>query len=291
MIKNNLSCCGTLFSLLRTVAVALFVIVSAQAQTPAVPQLTLANVYRQNILVADYWVSEKLDGVRAYWDGTHLVTRNGNAIVAPQWFTAGFPQQALDGELWAGRGRFQFVASTVLDRNPDHTRWNQIRFMVFDLHAERATFDERLGRMRTLLKNQPSPYIEIVRQYKVQDQKALLSELNALTKAGAEGLMLHRGAAPYRAGRSDDVLKLKTWHDAEAVVISHTPGKGKFTGLMGSLLVENAGKRFRVGSGFTLAERKNPPPPGATITYKYWGLTDNGLPRFASFLRVRRVGL
>ncbi|MGI9287038.1 MAG: DNA ligase [Pseudomonadales bacterium] len=278
----SLLCVGFLLLLLST---------SARGQTASVPQLTLANTYRDYISVGDYWVSEKLDGVRAYWDGKQLFTRNGNAIVAPPWFALGFPKQALDGELWAGRGRFQFVASTVLDSNPDANQWRQIRFMVFDLHEASATFNKRLNRMRTLLENHASPYIGIVRQYKVQDHASLMRELEVVTKAGGEGLMLHRGAAPYRAGRSDDVLKLKTWQDAEAVVIAHTPGKGKFTGLMGSLLVENAGKRFRVGSGFTLPERKNPPPPGTIITYKYWGLTDQGLPRFASFLRVRRKGL
>lgn len=283
--------CPKLFSLVCAGLILSLIISSTQAQSPSAPQLTLANIYRQGIPIRDYWVSEKLDGVRAYWDGKHLVTRNGNSIVAPKWFIAGFPQQALDGELWAGRGRFQFVASTVLDNDPDAAQWRQIRFMVFDLHAERATFDKRLSSMRELLQNHESPYIAIVRQYKVQDEHALQRELDAMTRAGAEGLMLHRGGAPYRVGRSDDVLKLKTWQDAEAVVIAHTPGKGKFTGLMGSLLVENAGKRFRVGSGFTLAERKNPPLPGTTITYKYWGLTDKGLPRFPSFLRVRRVGL
>lgn len=258
-----------------------------EAQTAA-PQLSLANTYRNNIPIADYWISEKLDGVRAYWNGTQLLTRNGNAIAAPSWFVAGFPKQVLDGELWAGRGRFQFVTSTVLDSIPDAAQWRQVRFMVFDLHQVGATFDERVKLMGEMLQGNDSPHIEIVRQYKLQDHPSLMRELMAVSKTGAEGLMLHRGGARYQAGRSDDVLKLKTWQDAEAVVITHTPGKGKFAGLMGSLVVERAGKRFRVGSGFTVAQRTNPPPPGALITYKYSGLTDSGLPRFPSFLRVRR---
>lgn len=284
-LKNHRSicflllCAGCFFSLLSA---------GTHAQTSTIPQLSLANTYRNNISVADYWVSEKLDGVRAYWDGTRLVSRNGNAIAAPSWFVAGFPPQALDGELWAGRGRFQFVTRTVLDSNPDADQWRQIRFMVFDLHQAGVTFDERVMQMREMLKSHDSPYIKIVRQYKLHDHASLMRELAATSKAGAEGLMLHRGSALYRAGRSDDVLKLKTWQDAEAIVVAYTPGKGKFVGLMGSLVVERAGMRFRVGSGFTVAQRSRPPPLGATITYKYWGLTDKGLPRFPSFLRVRR---
>lgn len=266
----------------------LLVSLNTRAETAVVPQLSLANTYRNTISVADYWVSEKLDGVRAYWNGKQLVTRKGNAIAAPAWFVAGFPQQPLDGELWAGRGRFQFVTSTVLDSIPDDGQWQQIKFMIFDLHQEGVTFDARIALMQDLLQNHASPYIQIVSQYKLQDHTSLMRDLKAATKAGAEGLMLHRGSAVYRAGRSDDVLKLKTWQDAEAIVVAHTPGKGKLTGLMGSLVVESEGKRFRVGNGFSVSERRHPPLPGETITYKYWGLTDKGLPRFPSFLRIRR---
>jgi DNA ligase-1 len=100
--------------------------------------------------------------------------------------------------------------------------------------------------------------------------------------------MLHRGASRYASGRSDDLLKLKPYLDAEARVVAHLPGKGKYRGLMGALLVESTqGGRFRIGTGFSDAERVDPPPIGAQITYRYHGFTDAGIPRFPSFLRVR----
>ena len=66
------------------------------------PGLSLANTFRDDVDLGEYWVSEKLDGVRAFWDGETLVSRRGNPFVAPPWFVEGFPAAPLDGELWMG---------------------------------------------------------------------------------------------------------------------------------------------------------------------------------------------
>lgn len=100
--------------------------------------------------------------------------------------------------------------------------------------------------------------------------------------------MLHRADAPYEAGRSDTLLKLKPALDAEGVVVRHLPGKGKYEGMMGALEIRLAdGKLLRLGSGFSDIQRKNPPPLGAVVTYRYRDLTANDVPRFATFVRVR----
>lgn len=100
--------------------------------------------------------------------------------------------------------------------------------------------------------------------------------------------MLHRGDAPYAARRSDDLLKLKPYEDAEARVLAHLPGRGKYAGLLGALLVERPdGLQFRLGGGFPDARRRKPPPVGSWVTCRYNGLTEDGVPRFARFLRVR----
>jgi DNA ligase-1 len=252
------------------------------------PQFLLARIWQDELDVSDYWVSEKYDGVRALWDGRQLWTRNGNVIHAPDWFTHGFPQQRLDGELWMGRGRFEQLVSTVRTQQPDETKWRQVQYMVFELPGGKGSFSQRLDRLHTLLQHSNNRCIRLVPQLRLTHRKDLMQLLEKTVAAGGEGLMLHRAAAPYHTGRSDDLLKLKTFQDAEAVVIGHLPGKGKFAGMLGSLLLETPdGIRFRVGSGFTTAERKAPPPIGATVTYKYFGKTARGLPRFASFLRVR----
>ena len=111
--------------------------------------------------------------------------------------------------------------------------------------------------------------------------------LDEIVTKGGEGLMLHRADSLYHSGRSDDLLKLKPWQDAEATVVEILPGKGKFSGMMGSLLVtDESGLRFRIGTGFSNKERRNPPAVGTVITYKFTGTTKKGLPKFASFLRI-----
>ncbi len=257
----------------------------AQAEPPA---LLLANVYRTDVVLADYWVSEKFDGVRGFWDGRQLVTRNGNPIAAPAWFTAGWPDTPLDGELWAGRGRFTFAASAVARGTPDDAAWREMRFLVFDLPAHPGPFDERLPALQQVVARLNRPWVQAVAQWKVTDTHALQACLQRTVKAGGEGLMLHRGASRYRGERSDDLLKLKLHDDAEATVVAHLPGQGRHAGRLGALRVQMPdGRQFRLGSGFSDAERDAPPPIGSVVTYRHRGLHPSGLPRFASFLRVR----
>ena len=254
------------------------------------PPLLLANVYRAeaDLDLDRYWVSEKLDGVRAYWDGRRLLSRSGNRFNAPPWFVEHFPRVPLDGELWMGRGTFERLSGAVRRQIPDDAEWRGIRFMMFDLPSSPATFDRRLQRLRETFRTIESSRIALVEQFRVADRDELMDVLNRVVEGGGEGLMLHRGSSLYAAGRTGDLLKLKVHEDAEAVVVGHLPGKGRLAGMLGALLVEMPdGRRFRLGTGFSDEERRNPPPLGATVTYKYYGKTRNGLPRFASFLRVR----
>jgi DNA ligase-1 len=257
------------------------------AETAARPALALAEVYAPGADLAAYLVSEKLDGVRAYWDGARLLTRGGHTINAPDWFTAGLPPMPLDGELWLGRGRFAEVSGAVRRQAPEPDTWRSMRYMLFDLPGAGGGFETRLKLLERLSAGLDNPHVGLVAQNRVADHDALMTRLERVAAAGGEGLMLHRRDAPYRPGRSDDLLKVKPYLEAEARVIDHLPGRGKYQGMLGSLLVElPAGRRFRVGTGFTDAERQAPPPIGSLITFKYFGLTRTGLPRFASFLRV-----
>jgi DNA ligase-1 len=259
------------------------------ADTPAKPDLALANLYREGVDLDRYWVSEKLDGVRAYWDGSRLLSRQGNRYAAPSWFTRGFPPVPLDGELWAGRGHFQQLVGTVRKGQPDDEEWREVRYMVFDLPGDSGDFSRRLQHLQNFFETIDSPYIRLVQQVRVADHRQLMQRLADVVEAGGEGLMLHRAGSTYQGGRSDDLLKVKPYMDAEARVIAHLPGQGKYTGMLGALLVETPdGRRFRLGTGFSDAERASPPPLGSLVTYKYHGLTDSGLPRFASFLRIRK---
>ena len=264
----------------------------AHAISNGAPAVMLANVYEDgDIDLTQYWVSEKFDGVRAYWDGEKLWTRHGNIINAPAWFTGQLPQVALDGELWAGRNRFEFASSTILDAEPVDAAWRELHFMVFDLPKNPEGFAQRLSTLDSMRNHLP-PFVQIVPQRRFSDREQLFDELHRVVAMGGEGLMLHRGDSIYRGERSDDLLKLKPARDAEARVVGYTPGKGKYSGQVGALVVETRdGVRFSIGSGLSDQDRLEPPKKGTWVTYRYQTLTANGIPRFARFVRARAKSL
>lgn len=254
----------------------------------AAPALMLAEVYRPGMPLAGYWVSEKYDGVRGYWDGKQLWTRGGTLVTAPAWFTAPLPATPMDGELWAGRGRFELATSTVRSQTPNEAAWREMRFMVFDLPAQPGDFDARLAALRKLLPITQAPWAVPVAQQRATTHAELQALLTKTVKLGGEGLMLHRGGAPYRGERNADLLKFKPYDDAEARVVGHTPGQGKHAGRLGALIVETPqGQRFKLGGGFTDAQRRDPPAIGSWVSYRYNGTNSSGLPRFARFVRLR----
>jgi len=247
----------------------------------------LAKVFDASVDVTQYWVSEKLDGVRARWDGQQLISRGGLLLHAPKWFTQDFPDTVLDGELWIARGKYQQTVSIVRKQQP-HTGWQKIKFMIFDLPDHSGTFSDRVNQMQSMAKQSASPFLQFIEQVQIASNEQLIQRLQLVTDQGGEGLMLHRMSGLYRSGRSHDILKLKPFADAEAIVTGYRPGKGQFTGKMGAIQVKpTQGKTFFIGSGFSHQERDNPPPLGSTISYRYQGFTDSGIPRFAVFLRVR----
>lgn len=277
----------------RTALLALLLSAALASPSPAfaataLPAPMLASRFHDSGDLAAWLVSEKLDGVRARWDGRRLLTRNGDPIDAPAWFTAGWPSQALDGELWIARGRFQQVSDLVRALRPDEAGWRSVRFMAFDLPGDDAPFARRAARLQSLLATAEIPTLRAIAQTRVRDRAALDARLQAVIAAGGEGLVLHRASAHYCGGRSDDLLKYKPADDAEARVIGYRPGQGKYAGLVGALLVEDAhGRRFALGSGLSDADRRRPPPVGSRVTFRYNGLTAKGTPRFARYLRMR----
>jgi DNA ligase-1 len=235
-----------------------------------------------------YLVSEKFDGVRAFWDGQSLRFRSGLPIAAPDWFIAGLPKTPLDGELWLGRGRFDELSGTVRKKLPVEVEWRQVRYMIFDLPGATGSFAERAQRINGLMVEARQPWLQAAAQTHMANTASLHVLLKETVKAGGEGLVLHRANALWSPGRSDALLKLKPMPDDEARVLAHLPGKGKHAGRMGALLLALPdGQQFALGTGFTDAQRADPPPVGAIVTYRYRDRTPKGLPRFASFLRVQ----
>jgi DNA ligase-1 len=243
---------------------------------------------------AMWYMSTKLDGHRAFWDGgltrgmfardvpwantakddryitlpraTGLWSRGGKVIHAPTWFLDALPKGVLlDGELWAGRGKFQRTSSIVKQLMPDSRDWKEIKYMVFDSpswHAFAESGDINTPNFQKRIQYEVvSAFVELHSGKKIQPRcwtydialgeiprnseqncwgilpqvKLPMSRKNALetieaaleqcTKDGDEGLMLRNPVTPWEPKRSWNLLKVKKRHDAEATVVGYTWGK------------------------------------------------------------------
>lgn len=255
---------------------------------PDAPPLLLAERWDGVTNLAGWWMSEKLDGLRGYWTGKEFLSRLGNPFHVPDWFCEGLPDEPLDGEFWIGRKQFQRTSGIV--RRQDKTDlWKEVRYVIFDAPQGGETFEERLKTMEKIVRQNQPPYVMAHEHHLCKDLDHLRKELARVEALGGEGLMLRQPGSEYEVGRSMTLLKIKSVLDAEAVVIGHEPGKGRHKGRLGALLVTLAdGTKFSVGTGLSDAERSNPPPVGSTITFRYQELSDRGVPRFPSYVGVRR---
>lgn len=246
-----------------------------------------ARDWQADLSPVDFLVSEKLDGVRAFWDGQRLRFRSGRPIAAPAWFLAALPAMPLDGELWLGRGRFDDTSAAVRRQVPDDAEWQALHYRVFDLPGESGPFRERAARAHERLAQAGVSWLQAVAHTRVADARQLDERLRQVTRDGGEGLMLHRASALWVPGRSEALRKLKPAPDAEARVVGYVAGKGRHAGRVGALLMALPdGQQFALGSGLSDALRESPPPLGARVTYRYRGLSPRGVPRFASFWRL-----
>ncbi|MEY4535903.1 MAG: hypothetical protein RL171_54 [Pseudomonadota bacterium] len=262
-------------------------VVSAFAKTNVADTVLLAKTAPISIDPAGYLVSEKLDGVRALWNGKVLRFRSGRTIDAPAWFIAKLPKEPLDGELWIGRGQFDVLSGTVRKAKPVDAEWQKVNYMVFELPSGSGRFKDRALAIESIVNATAWPQLQAVEQMTIANRATLQAKLDDVVQGGGEGLMLHLASAPLATGRSDVLLKLKPLSDAEAIVVGYIAGKGKYVGMVGALVVKTAdGQRFNLGTGLSDAQRKSPPAIGSKVTYTYRDVTPSSKPRFASFLRV-----
>ncbi len=260
------------------------------------PGLLLAMRWEPHVDPTGWWMSEKLDGVRAYWDGTRFISRLGNPYLAPDWFTDDLPDVPLDGELWLGRGLFQRTVS-IVRRHDGSELWREVRFRVFDVPAHEGVFEARQAHLRTLFPDPTSPeaaspgatgFADVVTQIRCDSVDHLRAEQARIEGLGGEGVMLRQPGSEYVSARSSTLLKVKSFFDAEARIEGYKPGAGRHKGRVGALLViGRSGERFAVGTGLSDRQRENPPPVGSVICFRYQERTDDGIPRFPSFVGVR----
>lgn len=249
-------------------------------------ELQKAKKYNENINnISGWYMSEKLDGIRAYWNGKELLSKNGNKIYAPAWFIKKLPDFDLDGELWTKREDFENIQNIVLDKKPS-SKWNQITYNIFEVPNQKGDFDKRLNVLKNWLKKNSTNYIKVIPQIACKDKTHLNRFLEKLVNKKAEGVILKNPRLPYFIGRSKNILKVKKFYDMEGLVIAYNYKKDKsFKSLV--IRLKN-GITFNLGNGFKRRDILNLPNIGEEVSFKYYGLTKYGKPKFASFIRVRK---
>ena len=258
------------------------------AGTSGAPPLLLAHKWESDVNPSGWWLSEKLDGVRAYWNGTKLLSRLGNTFFAPDWFLEALPADMhLDGELFGGRKKFQRTVS-IVRRQDKSNLWKEITFVIFDAPKHDADFEGRLQAVASYVAKKAAGHLVAHPHGQCKGLAHLKEELARVEALGGEGLMMRKPGSRYEGGRSSTLLKVKTFHDAEAIVVAYKPGEGKNLGRLGAYECDLPnGTRFSVGTGLTDAERNTPAPLGTIITFRYQELTPDGVPRFPSYVGIR----
>eukprot|EP00039_Didymoeca_costata_P033412 m.42194 g.42194 ORF g.42194 m.42194 type:complete len:382 (-) comp9856_c0_seq1:65-1210(-) len=257
-------------------------------------QVLLAKKWDESVDPKGWWMSEKLDGVRAYWDGSRFYSRNGNVFYAPDFFKKGLPKTPLDGELWGGRGMFQKTVSIAKTHSGDDNNWKCVTYAVFDVpklkndNKKPAKFEQRMEWLHQNIIPSKTPYAAAVVSIKCRGKQHLNDELKTTEAKGGEGLMLRRPHSVYEHGRRDSLLKVKSFKDEEGIVVGHEKGKGNNMFVCGAILLETPdGRKIKVGTGLTDADRRNPPKKGSIVSYKYFEVNASGTPRFPVFIGKR----
>ena len=238
----------------------------------------------QNQEIKNWLMSEKLDGIRAYWNGKELLTKNGNKIYAPKNFTKNFPDFELDGELWSKRDDFENIQSIVLDKTPS-SKWSEITYNIFEAPNSKGNFPQRLKKAQDWFLIHSNNKVKIIKQIRCKNQTMLNEFLEEILLKKGEGVIIKNPNLPYISKRNSNSLKVKKFYDMEGLII----GINYNDKIMKSLVIKlENGITFNLGNGFSKKSRENPPKIGEIVTFKYYDLTKNGKPKFASFLRIRK---
>lgn len=234
-----------------------------------------------------WYMSEKLDGVRAIWnpEDRKLYSRTGKEFIPPDGWTDEFTGTPLDGELWMGRSQFNVCSGMV--RRKTEQNWDDIVYRVFDIPSSQMKYKYTYGFLSALTKIGVKN-VELVEQTACMSREHLLEFEQEILAKGGEGVMLRNPNSVYQQGRrSWDLMKVKRFHDAEAIVIGYTKGTGKYEGVMGALVCDYVGHEIFIGTGFNDTDRASPPPKHSIIKFKYFELEESGAPRFPVYLGLR----
>lgn len=244
--------------------------------------------------LSDYFVSEKFDGIRALWDGQNMFSKSGKILAIPRCFSEKLAVldlqkgEFVEGELWIDYGAFEVISSIARRKNPTCEDFSKVKYLIFNAHlGESSDFFANLTKIQSILDSQDlAQEIQVITQHKFATQKELSDFFNAVIAKGGEGVIVRDSRVAF---------KLKPQNDAECKIVDFSRGKGRIRGKVGAIICEaladkNSGIKcgviFRIGSGLSDEMRENPPKIGTIITYKFSGVSKNGIPKHTRFLRI-----
>lgn len=244
----------------------------------------------------NYAVSEKFDGIRALWDGQNMFSKSGKILAIPPCFSDKLSPLGLkngdfvEGELWIDYGAFDEISSVILRKNPTCTDFERVKYLIFNAHlGESSDFLANLSQVKGILDSQnltQDRCIQVITQHRFATQKELSDFFNTVIAKGGEGVIVRDSRVAF---------KLKPQNDAECKIVDYSRGKGRIRGKVGAIICESLADKnsgiekgviFRIGSGLSDKMRENPPKIGTIITYKFSGISKNGIPKHTRFLRI-----
>ena len=153
-------------------------------------------------------MSEKLDGIRAYWDGKQLYSIEGIPFHSPSYFTENLPKEIeLDGELWLGRNSLESLISQIYSKDKGNRDiWKRVKYMIFDTPNTEMVYETRIDKLKKL--SLPS-HVQVVETIQCRNRKHLKEFLYSIVQIGGEGLMMNRPNSTYVKGRSTSLLRVK----------------------------------------------------------------------------------
>lgn len=280
-----------IFYVLCAIFSAIFALDSADSN------LQFKNLDFKNLGEIDsFMVSEKFDGIRGIWDGENMFSKRGNILPIPHCFSQNLVHLGLkngefvEGELWIDYGAFEAISGLLNRKNIACEDFRSVKFLIFNAQlGNKSDFSQNLAEIKLRLdsaKGKDLAQIQVIPQHKFRKIADLKDFFNAVVAKGGEGVIVRDSTTAY---------KLKAQNDAECKIIDFSRGKGRLSGKVGAIICESledknsgikGGKIFRIGSGLSDEMRTNPPKIGTIITYKFSGISKNGIPKHTRFLCI-----
>jgi DNA ligase-1 len=223
--------------------------------------------------VSGWQIAQKYNGIRCYWNGFEMWSKKGRKYELPSFITDLLPKSPLDGEICLSSGSYTKCVA-ILNKNPSHPAWKNIKFVVNDAPELDIPFSQRLQALRTKIVK--SRWVRVNKYLNCRGNDNLYEELANVRRQGGDGIIMKHPNSLYHAGKSrTSFLEVNSNFQGVARVLQIMRKKDKINSVR---VKTEQGQEFNIFRGLKTLF-KNPPKVGSNITYCYNSLLDNGKPR------------